>query len=74
MTTLGFILYAGSGSLSLTDQTRRSEHGSVDEALAAFEWLRRGEKLDWAAIVRAEDGDKAWEWEAESFKPLKPEK
>lgn len=62
---LPFILYAGAGKRELTDENKRGEHGSIDEAVAALEWMKRLEKIDWAVIVRAEDGAEAWNWEAE---------
>ncbi len=66
MAILPFALYAGRNTIEITDKNRRSEHGSIDEALAALGWLQRQEQLDWAAIVNVESDEIAWRWEAES--------
>ena len=66
---LPFILYAGSGKREFTDDNKRGEHGSIDEAVAALEWIKRLEKaLAWAVVVRAEDDAEVWTWEAEKPK------
>ena len=63
---LPFILYAGAGKRELTDDNKRGEHGSIDEAVAALEWIKRLEKaLAWAVVVRAEDDAEAWTWGTE---------
>ena len=62
---LPFILYTGAGKRELTDDNKRGEHGSIDEAIAALEWIKRLEKaLAWAVVMRIEDGAEAWTWPA----------
>ena len=68
-----FSLYAGNSERGYTDKTFRSEHGSVDEARSAFDWLLRSERMTWAAVVVPEDENRvAWTWEADKPAESKP--
>lgn len=70
--SLPFILYASAGKRELADATRRGEHGSIDEAVAALEWLKRLERVVWGVVVRADDNLEVWIWEVE--KPARARK